>query len=480
MKRYIVLLFAVSMILAVGLCALGAEQFYTRYTDKYLILLPDSKSNGDLANGTGGTVYTDSSLTTKASITSIAGTGRYISVSGKKYEIIVIGDSDGDGLVIGPDANAAKTVFKKASVSEKEMHILDVDGNGKLSSWDYISLKLHVAGVKKIASEYLPPVVSEPSSEESSIDPDWANQCEISLADGGTKINGSGAVVSGKVVSITAGGEYTISGKLSDGFINVNSTEKVKLRLSNANISNSTGPAIVFANADKAYITINNGTVNYLSDGKSYSNGKATVYSDVDLEIKGKGTLYITANFKHAIGCDDDLTIENGNIIIQSSVKDGIHAKKSVEITGGDITVKNCLGDAIDCEGTSSLTKGTVIMSGGTLNISSTAGDGINALGEVTLNGGNVSIDCTGDCVKSDSFVYVSGTASVSLKSGSDGMNSKKGVKISAGILNVSAVEYTLKSDVDIDISGGTLTLEGKKEKIYALGKINITGGTFK
>ncbi len=468
------------MVLAAGLYASGAEPFYTRYTDKYLVLLPDSKTNQDLNNGIGGVVYTDSSLSTKASPTSIAGTGRYISVSGKKYEIIVIGDSDGDGLVIGPDANAAKTILKQVNVSEKEMNICDVDGNGKLSSWDYIRLKLHIAGIKKIAMEYIQPDVSEPSSEESSVDPDWVNQCEITLADDATKIIGNGASISGKGISITSGGEYTISGKLSDGFINVNSNEKVKLRLSNANISNSTGPAIIFANADKAYITINNGTVNYLSDGKSYSNGKATVYSDVDLEIKGKGTLYITANFKHAICCDDDLSIENGKIIIQSSVKDGIHAKKSVEILGGDITVQNCLGDAIDCEGTSSLTKGTVLISGGTLNILSTSGDGINSLGDVTLNGGNVSIDCEGDCVKSDSFIYVSGEASISFKSGSDGINSKKGVKISSGILRVSAFEYAIKSDVDVDISGGNLSLEGKKDKIYALGKVNITGGTFK
>jgi hypothetical protein len=68
--------------------------------------------------------------------------------------------------------------------------------------------------------------------------------------------------------------------------------EKVKLRLSGASITNSTGPAIYIANAKKAFITLTEGTSNTLIDGGSYSDtdAKGTIFSNDDLEIKGDGS----------------------------------------------------------------------------------------------------------------------------------------------------------------------------------------------
>ncbi len=482
MKKYIIISFSALMLFAVCLCSFGSPNFYSKYSGNYLVLLPDNKTNKNLSSGLGGIVYSDSTLSTKAADTSIVGTGRFFQVSGKKYEIVVVGDMDGDGFVLTPDVNRAKSSFNKKTLSEKEIHVFDADENGRYSSNDYLLLKFHMLGLKKLSELYVDDNSSsgEESSEESSIDPDWVNQCSISLGDGKIAVSGEGASVSGKVVNITQGGEYTVSGKISDGMIQVNSTAKVKIRLSGADISNSTGPAILFANADKAFITVANGTVNYLSDGTSYSNGKGTVFSESDLEIKGKGTLYITANYKHAICCDNDLTIENGTIVVKSAVKDGIHAKKSVEISGGTIEINNCQGDAIDCEGTSSGTKGTVSVTGGKVVVKNTAGDGINALGNVALSGGVISITCEQDAVKTDAYAYVSGTVSLTVTAGSDGINSVSGINVSSGILKINATEYTLKSDANISITGGSLTLEGVREKIYALGNVNIANGTVK
>ncbi len=483
MKRYAVVFISLLMLATVCLCAMGDSPFYARYSGNYLILLPDNKTNINLSNALGGTVYTDSSLSVKAADSSIVGTGKYLSVSGKKYELIVIGDYDGDGFVLTPDLNNAKKTFVKPSITERERHIFDADENGKYNARDYLLFKFHALGIKKLAETYMESQQSQSSSESidaSSIDPDWVNQCEIALSDSKITVNGEGAAVAGKVINITDGGEYTVSGKISDGMIQVNSTEKVKIRLEGANISNSDGPAILFANADKAFITVANGTVNYLTDGTSYSNGKGTIFSESDLEIKGKGTLYINANYRHGICCDNDLAIENGTIIIQKAVKDGIHVKKSLEISGGTVEIKNCSGDAIDCEGTSSLQKGTVTVTGGKLTVSNTSGDGINALGNVALSGGTISLACQQDGIKTDAYAYLSGSVSLVIDAESDGINSAKGINVSAGNAKINAVEYTLKSDADISVTGGTLTLEGIKEKIYAIGNVNIKDGTVK
>ncbi len=482
MKRCFVAVASIIMLLILGICAFGAGSFYYKYSGNYLLLLPDSKTNKDLSSALFGVVYSDSALSSKAADSSVAATGKYFSVSGKKYEIIVKGDKDGDGFVLFSDVSSAKKAFKASLSSERDLHIFDVNGDGKYTANDYILMKAHSVGYKKIADPFVSDKneSSSDASEEASIDPDWVNQCKISVSNGKTTITGTGASVSGNVINITEGGEYTVSGKISNGMIQVGSTAKVKIRLSNAEISNSSGPAILFASADKAFITIANGTVNRLSDGSSYTNGKGTIHSEADLEIKGKGTLYVCANYRHGISCDEDLSIENGTIVIQDAVKDGIHAKKSVEIIGGDITIKNCAGDAVDCEGTSSLTKGTVTITGGKLTVLDVTGDGINSLGNVAVNNGIVNISCDADCIKTDAYVYVSGTASIVLEAGSDGINSAKGINVSAGIVKVNAAEYTLKSDANISITGGSLTLEGAREKIYAVGNVNIASGTVK
>ena len=75
-------------------------------------------------------------------------------------------------------------------------------------------------------------------------------------------VTGSGIEIDGNTVKISKGGDFTVTGTLEDGMIYVNSEEKVKLRLSGASITNSTGPAIYFDNVEEGLITITEGTEN--------------------------------------------------------------------------------------------------------------------------------------------------------------------------------------------------------------------------
>ncbi|MDP4133671.1 MAG: carbohydrate-binding domain-containing protein [Bacillota bacterium] len=172
-------------------------------------------------------------------------------------------------------------------------------------------------------------------------------------------VTGNGVAVSGKTISITSGGDFEVTGENLDTMIYVNTKEKVKLRLSGIKLKNTAGPAIFFDDTDKAFITITDGTQNYIEDGASYSvEAKGTLFSNDDLEIKGKGKLTIVSNYKHGIACDDKLSIENGSIKI-TSAGDGIHVNDELEITGGDIYIA-AKSDAIECEGDVSISSGTV------------------------------------------------------------------------------------------------------------------------
>lgn len=147
------------------------------------------------------------------------------------------------------------------------------------------------------------------------------------------KVTGSGMSVKDNVINIKSGGDFNVTGTWSNGMICIDSEEKVKLRLSGASVTNSTGPAIYFKNAKKAFITLTEDTENYLCDGADYSveGADAALFSNDDLEIKGSGSLTIIGNYKHGIASDDDLEIKNGNITI-TAAEHGIKANDKLAV----------------------------------------------------------------------------------------------------------------------------------------------------
>lgn len=96
------------------------------------------------------------------------------------------------------------------------------------------------------------------------------------------EVSGSGVRADDKIVYITEGGDFEVSGKTEDGMILVNTDEKVKLRLSGVDITNSDGPAIYFENTDKGYITLTDETDNTLTDSEQYNyeDASAPLFSD--------------------------------------------------------------------------------------------------------------------------------------------------------------------------------------------------------
>ena len=162
--------------------------------------------------------------------------------------------------------------------------------------------------------------------------PPTSGQGQINLGSNIT-YTGTGTSVNGSIVKISAGGEYTIAGTLTNGMVHVDTSQEVTLRLNGVSIANSNGPAIYIENANKANIILESGTTHSLSDGSSSiydskeTKVKGVISSNARLEIDGNGILNVRGNYEHGIISYSDLYIKGGNINVQSAITDGIHEK---------------------------------------------------------------------------------------------------------------------------------------------------------
>ncbi len=281
-------------------------------------------------------------------------------------------------------------------------------------------------------------------------------------------VSGEGISVNGSVVNITAGGDHVVTGTLTNGMIYINTEERVKLRLKGANITNSNGPAIYFENVDKGFITISKDTVNYLTDGSSYSDEEATatVFSRDDLEIKGGGTLYIKGNYKHGINSNDDLIIEEGNIFIEATT-DGIHTNEKVKIKGGNVNI-TAGSDGIDAGE-------AITIEDGTLNINA-AGDGIKSSEDITITGGDFKLETDSDGIDSKMNLLIE-DGTFNIESANDGLKGVTSVKVTGGTFDIVAASEGIQTDDYVEIKGGNFKIKARSG-IRAEKDIIISGGT--
>ena len=291
----------------------------------------------------------------------------------------------------------------------------------------------------------------------------------ITLSNDGITVTGEGISVEGNVVTITEGGDWEVVGTCDDGMIYVNTGEekdandKVKLRLNGMSLTNSNGPAIYFDRCKKAFITLESGTVNTVSDGTAYSeayaDAKSAIQSDDSLEIKGKGSLTVNGNYKHGISSSDDIVIENGTFNI-TSVKDGIHANDYVVLDGKNINLTvSAQGDGIESEGYLTVDKATLNLTG--------SGKGLNAADYITLTSGTYTIDTTDDCVNSNAAVTIA-DGTYDLTSGDDAVTGLT-VDISGGSITVTKSYEGLEAN-DIIINGGTMYVTASDDGVNAAG----------
>lgn len=237
----------------------------------------------------------------------------------------------------------------------------------------------------------------------------------ITLADGASKVNGTGAEVNGDAVTVTKAGTYVFSGSLSNGriVVSVPKTDKVQIVLNGVTvINNETAPFFV-ESADKVSVTLSDGSVNHFSDTARPIPAEgdvvpvdyigACLYSSDDITFNGTGTLTVEAA-NNGIGSKNDLTICGGTITV-TAANNGIKGKDSVVIAGGTINV-TAGKDGVKSDNLTEAERGRIHVCGGTLTVQATD-DGLQAVTEVLIEAGSVKLTVGDDKINCDGSIIV-------------------------------------------------------------------------
>ncbi|MDD3013609.1 MAG: carbohydrate-binding domain-containing protein, partial [Candidatus Gastranaerophilales bacterium] len=137
-------------------------------------------------------------------------------------------------------------------------------------------------------------------------------------------------ILNDKITKITQGGTYNIHGNGSSG-IYIDTDDKIKLILNDANIINKNGSAIFIENADGVEIELADNSINHLENSpkrEDDENGEGTLFSNASLSLSGNGYLSVKSNYSDAISTKKNLDILSGNYAIISE-NDGLKGKDS-------------------------------------------------------------------------------------------------------------------------------------------------------
>lgn len=301
------------------------------------------------------------------------------------------------------------------------------------------------------------------------------NGTNVSVTNPFTSLGVSVSVSSGDVTvtstSDSANLTYVLSGTSSAGSLTFSSNKKAIVYLDNLTLTANAKPAITITSSKKTTIVLTGTST--LSDDSSNSL-KGTMQNKGKFDFQGTGILNIYAYAKHGIQSGEETEVNSGTINVLTAVKDGLNVNSFI-MTGGTVNVTNSNGDGIDGD------EGLVQISGGNITVNCSASDvkGLACDSTLTISGGTINITVSGDQskgIKTDQDLTISGgnitvnaTGTVVLESSGSGYDPS----YCSGI----------KSEGNITVSGGSTTVvcssaNAGGKAITCDGNINISAGT--
>lgn len=238
----------------------------------------------------------------------------------------------------------------------------------------------------------------------------------------------------------------------------------------------------------------------YTKDGESKTDTTgAAIYAKDDLTIKGSGTLKVTGNYNNGIQTAKDLKVKYDDefggapTITVTAKNNAFKGKNSVEIDGGVLNFTATSGDGIKSDEDDATEiaegKGRVLITGGTITVKA-GDDGIQAsnyfLIDDSVSVPKLTVNASGKAVKTDSaggsiYVYA-GTMDLT-STADDGLHSNADVFLEGGTVTISAGDDGVHAETNLNLNGSTVYVKTATEAfegyyIYANAGITAVYGT--
>ncbi len=346
------------------------------------------------------------------------------------------------------------------------------------------------------------------------LNPDYSDPtARISLTGDSAEVDGDGASVSGSTVTITGEGIYIINGTLDDGRIIVDADKnKVQLVLDNVSVNCSNSSAIYVESAKKTFITLADGSKNYVSDGSVYEfadsagdEPDATIFSRDSLTLNGSGELEVAGNYKDGIRSKDDIVITGGKITV-NAVGDAVKGKDYVAVADGELNL-TAGENGINSSNSTDASMGFVYIEGGNFNITSGGGSSettkthtndFGDRGDFGRRGdsdrerpdmpkgsfgdfnpeGSEPPEMPDDDFQQQNLAYTADSESTADTISTKGIKADSEINITGGTFSINSADDAVHSNSDVIVSGGSLNIDSGNKGIHADSKIDINGGT--
>ncbi len=290
---------------------------------------------------------------------------------------------------------------------------------------------------------------------------------------------------SGNVYTITAAGDYTISGQLTGRLvISAPDTADVTITMNGVTITCSDSAPIQALSADSLKIIVAAGTKNYIYDKRATKisddddQGAGAITAKCDLSFSSTGSLTVDAGYNNGIHTTKDLKIADVTLSV-TAPNNALKGKNSVTIDSGTLTVISTDGDGIkttdsNLSSTKGKQQGTVTFNGGSTTVYA-AGDGIQSAYDFVMNGGTLTI------YNGENSTYTAKNSSV---------DSYKGIKVkniltvNSGTLIISSQDDGLHADYGDTLENGSkgqgsIFIKGGSVAITTSTTTAISGGGF-
>ena len=174
-----------------------------------------------------------------------------------------------------------------------------------------------------------------------------------------------------KKVTIKNGGTYRLTGKSTNCSIEIDADGVVNLVFDNLNITSIGGTPIKVKKAKVLNIHVNSKTKNYVCDSQTNDN-KAAIYASCDVNIDGKGFLFLNSYGKNedlidygkCIYTSSDLNIKDTRIIVQLSTGSTFEVEGNTFIDNAKIEIRFSVGGGIVTTGNLNINDSLFIYTG--------------------------------------------------------------------------------------------------------------------